>query len=156
MPKKYLNLLLISIAFSIWMVIFYQLVFDENNDDEDYSNLNNQNSVQVIKEEHKENIEKYLAKTNVDPFITPFNYATSKPKIEKTRTPAKDQNIRRLQLLGILSDKEGPMAIIGFPDNSIQFVREKQKIDKFIITKITSNTVSYKYENNIQMLNIEQ
>jgi len=153
MPKKYLNFLLISVAFVVWMVIFYQFVFVDNND-EDYTVLENQKSVQVLNSIKKENIDQYLLKAIVDPFITPFNYSTPKPKVTKSKSPPKPQNVPKLQLLGILSDKEGPMAIIGFPNNSIQFVREKQKIDKFTIMTISENTVKYKYENIFQTLNL--
>lgn len=153
MQKKYVNLILITIGFVVWMFIFYRIVFEDENDVE-YS-VEQVDSKQNSGYNINKNVEKYqVVKTN-DPFITPFNYSQPKPKVINQNNENKSQSIPKLSLLGILSDHEGPMAIVGFPDNSIRFVREKEKIENFKIDKIGSNVVYYQIGNSRQNIKIE-
>ncbi len=141
MPKKYLNPILITCGFVIWMFIFYRIIFEENNDNV-YS-IEQVDSKQNTGKGLIKKAEMYPAGKLNDPFITPYNYSPPKQKVIKPKIQKKAQNLPRLNLLGILSDQEGPMAIIGFPDNSIQFVREKQKIENITIDKIDSSIVYF-------------
>lgn len=155
MQKKYLNLLLITIAFIIWMVIFYQMVLNDNNDQDNFT-ISAPNSAIVAEKKELTNLEQYISKNSVDPFITPFNYSVPKPKITNQKSQPRAKSIPKLQLLGILTDKDGPMAIVGFPDNTIQFVREKQKIEEFIIKKISMDAIEYIYDGISQTINLQK
>ena len=55
----------------------------------------------------------------------------------------------------MLNDKDGPMAIIQFPDKSTHFVREKQKINDFFIEYIDNKKVRYKYKKTVLEMNLE-
>ncbi len=153
MPKKYLNLILITIGFVIWMFIFYRIVFEDNSDNE-YS-MEQVDSKQNTGKNSFIKAEMYPGDELSDPFITPYNYSPPKPKVIKVKKEKKPQNLPRLSLLGILSDQEGPMAIIGFPDNTIQFVREKQKLENITIDKIDSSIVFYRIGKTRQEMSLD-
>ena len=100
----------------------------------------------------------YSDKLLRDPFITPFNVIKPKPKIIKKKVqsrPEKKKKIPKLKLLGTLNDQDGPMAIIQFPDHSTHFVREKQKIESFIIEYIDNKKVRYKYKDQSLEMSLE-
>ena len=90
-----------------------------------------------------------------DPFITPFNEVKPKPSVVKREEKPKLDDLPKLRLLGTLSDKDGPMAIVQFPDYSTHFVREKQKMDDFVIDKIENNKVRYRYKSNVLEMSLE-
>ena len=150
MQKKTVHLILISIASLVWIIVLYKFIFnesDENNSDKESLAISKTDKiVDTIKREKK--ITGYPDSLLNDPFITPFNHKSPRKKVIKKKIEKKEiEIIPELKLLGTLKDREGgPMAIIQLPDHTTLIVREKQKINDYVIEKINNKILNYRYK----------
>ena len=151
--KKTLNFLLLTIAFTIWMVVFLKIILPDNPEDE----ISDTKSTRSDKSHIKTTTELYDPKIQKDPFSTPFNkkqkvvklQPSPQPKREVQQTPAP-----QLRLLGIVSDDRGRMAIIQFQDGTTKFMREKDEAEHIKITLILEREVEFQFENRKIKLNL--
>ena len=132
-----------SAAFVVWMVLFYRIIFNENRDEDIQPLLTRKTSVDIY-HSNKEN--NYPANAQKDPFITPFNTYTPKPKTQVQKPVVREEPVPRLRLLGTIDNK---MAIIAFPDNSVKYLKVKQSQNDITIVKIGKDNVSFKYKKKI-------
>ena len=143
--KKVIHLILITIAMIIWFTVFYRIISPFKNSEE--SGINNNNNPLLKKKIETTYPSFPISKLN-DPFSTPFNKKIKRNNKNKGKQLKKNKSeivFPQLDLLGIIIDKRGKMAIIRFPDNSIYFVREKEKIKNIFIKKIEKKVLKYVY-----------
>lgn len=149
--KKKMNLLLISIAFALWMVIFFKFILDTNNEDESIIPTTNRN---IVEKEEKSTADSTYANMSLkDPFVTPFN-KKKKPKPKKTIQKINKDVPRppKLELLGILNDQNRSIALVKFPDRSVHFVKKSQEIGNVKIIEINANNIDYKFGKDLYNL----
>jgi len=143
--KKTLNFLLLSIAFTIWIVVFLKIILPDNPDESDISTQ----PVRKEKTQSKKIADVYDPKVQNDPFITPFN--KKHPVIrQKTPPPPKREVLETLppqiRLLGIVKDERGKLAIIQFEDGTTKFMRENEEVENIKIIQILEREVEYQFE----------
>jgi hypothetical protein len=139
--SKKLNPFLITIAFSLWIFIFYKYILVEDNE--------TMLSLETVKTEYFKVDSKvlpdsvYTSSGLKDPFVTPFN---KKKVVQKKTTIQKKMTVTpppKLELIGILSDQKRYLALLKFPDNKVHFVKEGENIDKIKIIEIKENGLKY-------------
>jgi Tfp pilus assembly protein PilP len=139
--RKALNLLLMSIAFLVWIVFFYRIIFEENQEENSMVVPEQKERVTNIK---SNKINDYPETGQKDPFITPYNQYIAKPKQTVQNKPArKEEPAPKLRLLGTIDNK---MAIIAFPDNSVKYLKVKQMANNVTIVKINKDKVEFTYK----------
>ena len=142
--KKYFNLLLLSAALVVWLIIFFRIIRQEDQDE----NNNRVSAAQSYRVKRAGTTQApYLASHLKDPFATPFN---RQQKIEKPLFKEQKKEVLktlpRLELIGIIKDQQGKLAIVRFPDGITYFVREGQELDKIKFIKIGEAMVEFVYE----------
>ena len=150
MLRKRINIILLTVAFFVWMIIFYNIVFSDNEKD--------RLTEKYVKSEFKNNKEdtlgvNYPLERQKDPFITPFNHRPFRPELanKSEKKVTKDES-PKLYVLGIMKDRQGSMAIIGFPDEIVHFVKEKQKINDIEIVRINNKKVLFKFKKKLHTI----
>ena len=139
--RKVINLLLMTIAFAVWMVFFYRIVFEGNQEENYFPTTIRNEVVYIIKPKKRDN---YPKKGQKDPFITPYNHYDPKPK---TIIPVvKAAPVPTLHLMGTI---ENQMAIIAFPDQSVKYMKVKEKVNDITVVKISRDKVQFKYNNKV-------
>lgn len=154
MNKKTINLILITISFIIWMSVFYKIISADGDDNDNISSV--PVKMEIIKPDSVQSV--YALNLQKDPFKTPYN-SKQKKKRQPLKTKVKKtpkEKPPQLKLLGILSDSEGKLAIIKFPDSTIRFVREKEKYDKIEIIKIHKNKVEFRFAGLKQTISMQK
>jgi hypothetical protein len=143
MPKKWINLILSTAVFIIWIVIFYKYFLTENNDD----NISGFREKEAV---HKTVGKKigYETKAVHDPFQNPFNFR-QKPIINRASEKASKKQVKPLniKLLGILTDERGRLAIIEFESGATLFIRVGEQVQGIKVIKILDNEIEVLYEN---------
>jgi hypothetical protein len=142
LSRKAINFLLMTIAFSIWMVFFYRIIFQENQNQSDVPAVIQEAMVAPV-------VSKKAAQYNngqKDPFITPFNQYKPKPQQELKKPVEKKEPVPVLRLLGTIDNK---MAIIAFPDNSVKYLKVKQVANAITVVKISKDKVEFKFKNKV-------
>jgi len=142
MKKKTLNLILLTIAVSIWLYVFYKFIFSE--DGEGQPLTDQPVSIQVSSKADSLRVS-YNAQELKNPFRTPYNKKSVSKPVKKVIVKKEEIKNPKLILMGIVSDKQGRLAMIQFPDWQVHFVREGDKVGEVKILKITEKKVMYNY-----------
>lgn len=149
--RKRINLFLITIAFTIWMFIFYKFILDEK--EETHAIMTNTQQELIEHEEPGLSDSIYTRDRLKDPFITPFN---KKKEVKKKKNAQKNNKVipqpPKLELLGILNDQNRAIALVKFPDKSVHFVKISQKIGKIRIVDINDNSIKYTFGKDLYNL----
>ena len=149
--RKKINLFLITIAFIIWMVIFYKFILGSN--EENHANILDHEQDFVEKKAQIVSDSIYAPHRLRDLFITPFN---KKNEVKKKKNAQKNNKVipqpPKLELLGILNDQNRAIALLKFPDKSVLFVKISQKIGKIRIVDINDNSIKYTFGNDLYNL----
>ncbi len=152
--KKYLNIILVTAAFCLWVVIFYKIVWQ---DEEQESGPVNYKQSRNLNLQTTSNDSLYPEDRQKDPFRNRFNYPPPKKKItsNKIRREIPKKDPPRMTLLGIISDPRGAIAMISFPDNSVKFLRVNDKFSDIELVEINSKEVAFKFDNRVHLLSLK-
>jgi hypothetical protein len=128
MPKKWINLILSSVVFIVWMIIFYRFIFGEGETVDVNTDIPVTNKRNVL---FRETLYDSLPKSN--PFNNPYNFRKPVPAPNITERIPRPAYFPQTRLLGILTDEHGKLAIIEFENGQTRFMRQG---DMFMEIKI--------------------
>lgn len=140
MPKKWINLILSSAIFIIWIVIFYRLFFSDTQMETEMIDTPGGHTTAVI------SISKYDSLSKSDPFKNPYNNFRKKVIQPRPRIQQKMRQPLSIKVLGILADEKGKLAIIELGNGESRFVREGEQVDDMKILKILDDEIEVLYE----------
>jgi Tfp pilus assembly protein PilP len=152
MSRKMINLGLVTVACSVWLLVFYKIITAEGRG----SVAESREIRYRVKTTSIDSTDQYPAHLQKDPFTTPFNCTVMQKQIVSPRSPRPEQpKFPDLNLIGIIYDSKKPMAVIGLADNSVHFIRAKQKLDDLEILQIEKTKVVIRYGKEVNSYYLE-
>jgi len=153
MSRKKINLVLLTVAFLVWLLVFYKLIAGKNEDD---NSSRSEKITAHIEINPSDSTTAYPADKENDPFITPYNYTSVRENnVHTVIQLAEVKHFPDLNLVGIIYDNKKAMAILGLPDNTVRFVQARQIIDNIEVLQIEKNKVVLKFGDQINSLFLE-
>ena len=153
MSRKMINLGLVTVACSVWLLVFHKIITAEGR----YPVTGSREVEYMAKTIATDSTNIYPAHLQKDPFITPYNYTVVHENIAGRRLPPPPEQSKfpDLNLIGIIYDSKKPMAVIGLPDNSVHFIKAKQKLDDLEILQIEKTKVVIRYGKEVNSYYLE-
>ncbi len=142
MPKKWINVVLSSAVFIIWIVVFYKFFFAQDNHD----NLDKLTGKEALFNPVKKKAN-YADKKHRDPFQNPFNFRQkTKPKTKPKPIQQKRVKPLNIKLSGILTDERGKLAIIEFESGETHFMRVGDEVQGVKVAIIYDDEIEVVFE----------